>query len=223
MMLCIDNLLSPDELEEIHQILKDAEFVDGQLTAGHYAKTVKHNQQLLGNAHTTQQIRSLIDQSLGRNPLFQMAVRPHRIRPALISRYEPGMAYGFHTDSALMGNFDLTRSDVSMAVFLNAPECYEGGALVIDTGLGEQSIKCPAGSAFVYPSTTLHRVAEVTQGVRLAAVTWVQSIIRDSHERELLFDLDTVRRSLFEQYGKTLEFDLLSKTHSNLLRKWAVV
>jgi PKHD-type hydroxylase len=108
-----------------------------------------------------------------------------------------------------------------MTIFLSEPDSYTGGELVLDSTLGEQCFKLSAGSAIVYPSTTLHEVSEVTQGTRLAIVTWIQSVIRDSQDRELLFDLDTARRSIFEKYGKTVEFDLLSKTHANLLRKWA--
>ncbi|MBD1912027.1 MULTISPECIES: Fe2+-dependent dioxygenase [unclassified Leptolyngbya] len=221
MIICIDNLLTTDELDSIHQTLSDAEFIDGKLTAGQYARTVKNNQQLSGQAQATRTIRDVVDQALKRNALFQAAVRPHIIRPALISRYEPGMSYGSHTDNALMGEAPLTRSDVSMTIFLSEPDSYTGGELILDSSLGEQCFKLSAGSAIVYPSTTLHQVSEVTQGVRLAVVTWIQSVIRDSQDRELLFDLDTARRSIFEKYGKTVEFDLLSKTHANLLRKWA--
>ena len=61
----------------------------------------------------------------------------------------------------------------------------------------------------------------MTEGERLVAVGWVQSLVRDAARREILFDLDTVRRSLFAQAGKTNEFDLLSKSIANLLRNWA--
>jgi PKHD-type hydroxylase len=96
-----------------------------------------------------------------------------------------------------------------------------GGELVLDTDEGERFLKLAAGSMALYPSTYLHRVAEVTAGQRLAAVSWVQSLVRHSEQRQLLFELDTVRRSPFEKYGKTEEVDLLSKTHANLLRQWA--
>ena len=92
---------------------------------------------------------------------------------------------------------------------------------MIETSLGEQSFKLDAGSAIVYPSSTLHRVETVTEGTRWAAVTWIQSLIRDPSQRDILFDLDTARRSIFQQYGKTIEFDLIAKSHANLLRKWA--
>ncbi|MBW4660383.1 MAG: Fe2+-dependent dioxygenase [Drouetiella hepatica Uher 2000/2452] len=223
MILCIDNVLTPEDLKHIHLILKDAEFVDGKLTAGTYAKAVKANHQLKGDTDVAKEIRAIVHQALKQNSLFQASVRPKSIRPILLSRYEPGMAYGLHTDNALMGDETLTRSDVSLTLFLSDLETYRGGELVIDTSLGEQSFKLAAGSMIVYPSTFLHQVAEVTEGVRLAAVTWVQSVIRDAHNREILFDLDTVRRMAFEKRGKTLEFDLLCKTHANLLRKWAEV
>ncbi|XFA72051.1 Fe2+-dependent dioxygenase [Thermosynechococcaceae cyanobacterium Okahandja] len=223
MILCIDNVLTTDELKQVHDILADAEFVDGKLTVGTYAKVVKENYQLKGDTEAANQARVIIDQALQRNSLFQATIRPKSVRPFLFSRYEAGMFYGIHTDNALMGDDILTRSDVSITLFLSAPNTYKGGELVIDTSLGEQFFKLSAGSMIVYPSIFLHRVAEVTEGVRLAAVSWVQSIIRDPYEREMLFELDTVRRSIFEKYGKTIEFDLLCKLHANLLRKWAEV
>ena len=71
------------------------------------------------------------------------------------------------------------RTDVSFTLFLSDPDSYEGGALVIESTGGEEDVKLPAGSLVAYPSTTLHRVAPVTEGVRLAAVGWARSFIRD--------------------------------------------
>jgi len=221
MIICIGDVLASEELERIAQLLTDAEFIDGKKTAGWHARLVKHNTQLPKDSPVLEEVRSLIRGAIQRNRLFQMAVRPKQVRPLLISRYEAGMAYGTHTDDAVMqGHNQLMRSDISFTLFLNDPDSYEGGELVIDSTQGEQEYKLPAGAMIVYPSSTLHRVETVTAGVRLAAVSWVQSLVRDPQEREILFDLDTVRQLLFEQSGKTKEFDLLSKTHANLLRKW---
>jgi PKHD-type hydroxylase len=129
------------------------------------------------------------------------------------------MSFGVHMDNAVMGK-DQLRSDISVTVFLNAPEEYDGGELVMDTTGGEVPYKLAAGSAVVYPSTMLHRVNEVTRGTREVAVTWVQSLVRSDERRELLFDLERARRSIFERDGKTPEFDLLHKTASNLRRMW---
>ncbi|MEO0532696.1 MAG: Fe2+-dependent dioxygenase [Cyanobacteria bacterium P01_A01_bin.123] len=222
MILCIGDVLTPDELALIAEKLKTAEFADGKLTAGWHARLVKQNTQLPKESPALKALRSLIDIALHRNRLFQMAAYPKRIHPLLVSRYEAGMAYGTHTDDALMNRqTQVMRSDISFTLFLNPPDAYQGGELIIDSAQGEQDYKLPAGAMIVYPSSTLHRVETVTAGMRLAAVSWVQSLVRDPQDREILFDLDTARQSLFEQHGKTQEFDLLSKTHANLLRKWA--
>jgi PKHD-type hydroxylase len=226
MIVCIGDVLTPDELNKITTMVEAAEFVDGKTTAGWHASLVKHNTQLPKGAPELDDIRKLIGVALQRNRLFQMAVRPKLIHPMLISRYQTGMAYGVHTDDALMNaqqmnaQQQLMRSDVSFTLFLNSPKEYQGGELVIDSTQGEQPYKLEAGAMIVYPSSTLHWVETVTSGVRLAAVSWVQSLVRDPQEREILFDLDTARQALFKQQGKTREFDLLSKTHANLLRKW---
>ena len=221
MILCIGDVLTQDELDLIAEKLSTAKFIDGKITAGWHARLVKKNAQLPKESPILEELRPLINTALKRNRLFQMVARPKRIHPMLISRYEVGMAYGAHTDDALMkSQKQLMRSDISFTLFLNPPEAYQGGELIIESAQGEEAYKLPAGAMIVYPSSTLHRVEVVAKGVRLAAVSWVQSLVRDPHEREILFDLDTARQSLFEQYGKTKEFDLLSKTHANLLRKW---
>ena len=221
MILCIGNVLTDEELLLAQTKLESAAFIDGKVTAGWHARLVKDNTQLSKDSPVLEDLRSLINMALQRHRLFQMAARPKCIHPPLISRYEAGMAYGTHTDDALMRSQNqLMRSDISFTLFLNSPDDYQGGELVIESSEGEQDYKLPAGSMIVYPSSTLHRVETVTEGVRLAAVSWVQSLIRDPYEREILFDLETVRQAIFEQSGKTGEFDLLSKTHANLLRKW---
>jgi PKHD-type hydroxylase len=219
MILCVGEILTTAELEEIREKLETAEFVDGRITAGWHARLVKNNTQLPQASPALGVVRELISQALQRHALFQMAVRPKLIRPVTISRYEAGMAYGTHIDNALMHN-PLMRSDVSLTLFLSDPESYEGGELVIESTQGETGFKLSAGSALVYPSSTLHRVEAVTQGIRLAAVTWVQSLVRDPQQREVLFDLETARQALFETSGKTPVFDLISKSHANLLRQW---
>lgn len=221
MIICIENVLQPPDLELILNKLKKAEFIDGKLTAGWYAKEVKNNLQLPNDSDITLELQEIINQALEEEALFQSAIKPKKIRPILFSRYQPGMYYDYHIDNVIMGEEDRMRSDVSLTLFLSDPNSYEGGELVIDHSLGEQSFKLDAGSMIVYPSTTLHRVAPVISGERFVAVTWIQSLVRDAGDREILFDLDTTRKSIYQKYGKTTEFDLLSKSHANLLRKWA--
>ena len=218
MQIVIANVLSADEIKLVREQLSAAAFVDGRATAGWAAKLVKENLQARGDDRSLETARKLIADRILGNELFRLAARPKALTPLLLSRYEPGMRYGSHVDDALMHGM---RTDVSFTLFLSDPADYAGGELVIESAAGEDSFKLDAGSLVAYPSAALHHVAEVTRGARLAAVGWARSYVRDSAKRELLFDLDTARRKLFEREGKTPEFDLLSKSITNLLRMWA--
>lgn len=218
MQIAIANILAGDELSFVQARVKAARFVDGKATAGFAARLVKNNEQAAASDASLNEVRKLVSERILGNDLFRMAARPKQLTPLLISRYEPGMAYGSHIDDALMQGL---RTDVSFTLFLDDPASYDGGELIIETTAGEDSIKLPAGSLVAYPSTSLHRVADVTRGQRHVIVGWVRSFIRDAAQRELLFDLDTARRQLFDRDGKSAEFDLISKSLANLLRMWA--
>ncbi len=218
MLLCIGPVLDKGVVDAATAALTAGRFVDGRATAGWYARTIKENLQADPQDDRLAALRRTLADTILRNELFQMAVRPRRLSPLSLSRYEPGMHYGAHVDDAIMGEL---RADVSFTLFLSDPAGYAGGELMIDGPGGTQEFKLPAGSLVAYPSTTLHHVAEVTSGVRYAAVGWAQSLVRDAARRELLFELDTARRTLFRQSGKTGAFDLVTKSFSNLLRMWA--
>jgi len=218
MQIAIANVLSKEEIETITVVLEKARFVDGTLTAGFAARMVKTNEQVEGADRSLETIRRLIAERILANDVFRLAVRPKALSKLLFSRYESGMHYGAHVDEALM---DGMRTDVAFTLFLSQPENYDGGELTIEGPAGNESFKLEAGALVAYPATSLHRVAEVRQGVRLAAVGWARSFVRDPGRRELLFDLETARHRMFAREGKTAEFDLVSKSLANLLRMWA--
>lgn len=223
LIVCIASLLDAKALARLRRLLAKGRYQDGRLTAGWHARLVKNNRQLErdGTAGVAAEAEALLRPALEQNELFRAAALPQRIGPLLFSRYEESMAYGAHVDDAVMTAAGNLRSDVSFTVFLSAPEDYEGGELVIESTGGEAAYKLEAGAAIVYPSTSLHRVEPVTRGARAVAVGWVQSLVRDAACREILFDLQTARQMLFQEQGKSRAFDLLSKSYSNLLRRWA--
>jgi PKHD-type hydroxylase len=216
MILCIADALGQADVEALRRGLDKAYFQDGKTTAGWMARSVKSNQQARSD-DDVERLRGLVETRLRANDLFMLATRPKAVIGPLFWRYQSGHEYGAHVDDALIANM---RTDVSFTIFLCDPTAYEGGELVIDTPSGEEVFKLPAGSAVTYPANTLHRVAPVTAGERLAAAGWVRSYIRDPARRELLFDLETARRRLFEREGKTAEADLLAKCAANLMRMW---
>lgn len=218
MQIVIGDVLAPDALETVRAALARARFVDGRETAGWAAREAKHNRQAAASDRSLDSVRKLVAERILGNDVFALAVRPKALSPLLFSRYEDGMHYGSHVDDALMQGM---RTDVSFTLFLAEPESYDGGELIVETAGGEEPVKLAAGALFAYPSTTLHRVAPVTRGARLAAVGWARSYVRDAARRELLFDLDTARRRLFAREGRSEEFDLMSKSLANLMRMWA--
>jgi PKHD-type hydroxylase len=216
MQIVIGNVLSADEIALVRETLANANFEDGRETAGFAARMVKHNRQA-ANDGKIETVRKLVESRILDHEVFALAVRPKTLTSIMFSAYEPGMRYGSHVDDALMQG---VRTDVSFTLFLSEPASYDGGELVIEGASGEDAVKLEAGSLVAYPSAALHRVAQVTRGVRLAAVGWARSYIRDGARRELLFDLDTARRQMFARHGKSADYDLVSKSLANLLRMW---
>ncbi|MBS1202023.1 MAG: nuclease, partial [Chromatiaceae bacterium] len=204
MLLTIPGLLNSAQIEKIHQTLEGAEFADGRLTAGFAAARVKNNQELKPEPERRERLIRILMASLGHNETFRFAALPHRVADPIFARYTPGMTYGDHVDDPIMGTQGPRfRTDVSMTVFLNDPESYDGGELAIRTPFGDRQVKLPAGDAVLYPSSSLHRVTPVTRGERLVALTWVQSYVRDPARRELLYELNLAREHLLKEAPAT--------------------
>ena len=218
MIVEIPDIFTQEEVTDILDKLSAAEFIDGKKTAGWNARGVKNNEQLKSNDPTATALKEMVRKKLSKNFRFQSTVRPKNIHTLLFSRYEVGMSYGRHNDNAMMAG--KWRTDVSFTIWLTPPDTYKGGDLVIEGPSREDKYRLKVGSAITYPSSTLHRVDPITEGSRWAIVGWVQSWIRDPAQREILYDLDTARRSIFDTKGKTKEFDLVSKSMTNLLRSW---
>ncbi len=224
MLLTIPELLNSAQLTKIHEILAGAAFVDGKFTAGFAAARVKQNEEMQPEPERMRRLIRIIMTSLGQHPTFRFSVLPHRVADPIFARYQPGMAYGNHVDDPIMGsNGPRFRSDVSMTIFLNQPEHYDGGELVIRTVFGEHQIKLPAGDAVIYPSSSLHRVSAVRRGERLVALTWIQSYVRDPAQRELLHELNQAREYLLKEAPDQEATSYVDRSYANLLRMWGDV
>ena len=230
MLLPLADILTPSEVQQARQLLRDAPWGDGAESAGQQARAVKNNQQLPHDCEAAVDIRSLVLNGLNRAPLFFSAALPLRIFTPRINRYGgEANTYGPHIDNAIRlkpGDGDTTeyvRTDISCTVFLNEPDEYDGGELAVSDTFGNQAIKLPAGHAVLYPGTSLHQVTPVTRGHRLACFFWVQSMVRSDEQRRLLYDLDMNLLSLRSRHGETAETTALTGAYHNLLRMWAEV
>jgi PKHD-type hydroxylase len=145
-----------------------------------------------------------------------------KVATPFYARYTPGMRYGNHVDDPIMGTDEgLYRTDIAITIFLNDPANYDGGELVVNTAFGEQQVKLPAGDGVMYPASSLHRVAEVTRGERLVAVTWVQSLVRDPAQRELLYELNQARERLLKEAPDSPDTARINTVYVNLFRMWS--
>ncbi len=221
MLLHIPQVLTPDELAAVRERLAAAAWGDGKVTAGHQSVRVKENLQIAEASMESRELGALVLKALERSALFMSGALPALVYPPLFNRYEPGMNFGAHIDNAIRlvpGTQRRLRTDVSATLFLSAPADYDGGELIVQDTYGTHSVKLPAGDLILYPATSLHRVAPVTRGARVASFFWVQSMVKDDAERQMLFDLD---RSILETGAPDSPAVLrLTALYHNLVRKW---
>jgi len=223
MLTRLINVLDPDRLGDARKLVANGRFVNGALSAGMAAQRVKNNQELAVDERLMRQLNNLVMGSLVRHPVYRSAALPLKVATPYYARYSAGMSYGNHVDDPIMGEGDLYRSDISVTIFLSGPDDYDGGELVIQTPFGEQFVKLPAGDAVIYPSSSVHRVAEVTRGERVVAVSWIQSMVRNPDKRALLHELNQAREKLLHDNPEAEETSRINHAYINLVRMWSEI
>ncbi len=226
MLITIPNLLEPGELGQLRHLLDQAEWADGNITAGTQSAQEKRNLQLPELVPQAATARTIVLTALARNGLFFTAALPQKIYPPLFNRYEAGMDFGAHIDNAVR-TFATTgqhvRTDISATLFLAPRGSYDGGELVIQDTYGTREVKLESGDMVLYPGTSVHHVRPVTRGVRVASFFWVQSMVRDDAQRALLFDMDGAISALRGSHGESAPTVALTGAYHNLIRMWADV
>ena len=226
MLLKIPRVLTKAQLQASRDLLLNANWTDGNVTAGYQSAKAKNNLQLPEDSAEARKLGDEILAALSRNALFISAALPARIFPPLFNCYQGGRSFGIHVDNALRqvpGTPVKIRTDISITLFYSDPDEYDGGELVVEDTYGSHSIKLPAGDMVLYPSTSLHRVTPVTRGRRLASFFWLQSMIASDERRTLLFDMDMAIQKLREKLDDSPEVVQLTNVYHNLLRQWAQV
>jgi len=237
MLLRIPQVLLPDELAQVRQLILAADWADGRITAGSQSGSVKNNLQLPEDQPAAQQARHLVSVALARNPMFVTGALPKSVYPPLFNRYGGGSGtnhFGNHIDNAVRTHAATARhvrTDISCTLFLSDPASYDGGELVVQDTYGEQRIKFDAGDLVMYPGTSVHRVEPVTRGERLACFFWIESMVRADAQRRLLYDMDMAITSLRQKNmaqaapgsAESSEVVKLTGCYHNLLRMWVDV
>ena len=225
MMIEIPQVLDADAVARVRAIIDAGEWADGNMTSGHQSALAKRNRQLPEDSAAAREAGAIVLEALGRSPLFIAAALPLKIFPPLFNSYEGGERFDIHVDNAVRmkrGTDFRIRSDLSITLFLEDPDAYDGGALIAEDQFGAQAVKLPAGHAILYPSSSLHRVEPVTRGRRVASFFWIQSMIRDNEARRTLFELDTAIQTIAQDRGQDDRSIIqLTGVYHNLLRRWA--
>lgn len=227
MMLQIPEVLTKAQVAECRAILDAGPWVDGNLTSGFQAARAKANEQLPQDSDAARTVGEAILGALEANPLFVSAALPQFILPPMFNRYGEGMGFKDHVDNAIRRDpvsGRRLRTDLSATLFLEEPENYDGGELVVNDLYGDHVVKLAAGDMILYPSSSLHHVTPVTRGRRTASFFWIQSLVRDDAKRTLLLEMDIA----IQRLARKVEVDdegVLSLTgvYHNLLRQWAEV
>jgi len=227
MLVVVPAALSANELAEVRRLVLNGVWEDGKATAGQQSELAKRNLQLRSSDENAQAAGQIVLSSLAKNGLFMSAALPQRVFPPLFNRYDASGGHGFdnHVDNVirfLPDGSGRIRTDLSSTLFLSDPDSYDGGELIIEDTYGEHSVKLPAGDMVLYPSTSLHRVAPITRGSRVASFFWVQSMIRDDGQRALLLEMDAAIRTLAANVSdEDPSIVSLTGSYHNLLRRWA--
>lgn len=225
MLVVIPDMLTPEEVAYVRQVLERTTWVDGRATAGEQAALVKKNLQVPVDSPEAKELSQIVVRALARNATFSSAALPLYVLPPMFNRYDEGMTFGAHVDGSIRvipGTGHRIRTDVSTTVFLTPPEDYDGGELIVHDTYGQHAVKLPAGHAVIYPATSLHSVTPVTRGSRWASFFWAQSMVRDDWRRHMLYDLDMsiIRiRSLLPDDDPAVTG--LTAHYHNMIRHWA--
>ncbi len=228
MFLHLKSILTPKEVQSARALLQapDAPWVDGRSSAGGQAVAHKRNEQLAQDSGQSHELRALVLAALQRDALFFSAALPKKIFNPLFNRYSGSSNfYGDHVDGAVLRSRSpdqWVRSDISCTLYLTDPAEYDGGELRIQEAHSERQVKLPAGDLVLYPSSTVHQVAPVTRGARLASFFWIESMVRSTEQRLLLWNMDMDLLKLRSRVGDTDPAVVgLTGTYHNLLRMWA--
>ena len=225
MLTIVPALLAPVDALALGTQLRDADWINGNVTSGAGAALAKRNRQLPEDSIVARNGQRVVQAALAANAHFLSAALPAKIFPPLFNRYDVGDGFGAHVDNAIRidtGTGTRLRTDLSATLFLTDPADYGGGALTIEGPFGAVDYKLEAGDLLLYPASSLHRVTQITRGSRVSSFFWIESLVRDDAAREMLFDLDQSVQALTVARGADdAEVLRLTRVYHNLMRRWS--
>jgi len=212
------DLLNDYQIKKINDIIEISDYESGMMSASYALEDIKNNLEIKG--YEREELISYVVDILNNSNDYTEITSSKSYSGFLFSKYEKGMYYHMHNDNYMMNG---SRTDFSSTIFLNSPDEYEGGELVIKFGNQEISYKLEAGKCLIYPTGLLHEVKEVTSGVRKVCVFWTESCIQDKEIRQMLADFHFMWSKYCDEAREKLGQDFYNQVLNikfNLLRKY---
>jgi len=173
----IPNAFSADECAQLSQVYTQLDAADGVsnggLVAGRFDQNVRQSALVW---LPEREDLAWVDARMARlaadanQQLFNYALEGFDEQLQMAS-YGPGHYYDWHIDRGQGSTAG--RRKLTLSVQLTQPDRYLGGELEINADGRPFQAPRAQGTAVVFASTTLHRVAPVTSGLRHSLVAWV--------------------------------------------------
>jgi len=220
-MIIIPNFISEEYADRVVSDLNNLDWQPGHSLDPDYKEQVKNNLELhVADDPIVEEHAGKLLKKMFANPNLRDSVLSYKAKAPQFNKYTEGGAYHWHSDSCYMGKPEI-RTDFSTTLFLNNSDEYEGGVLTLKYSDGEvRKVKGDKGTLICYPCGVLHKVTPVTSGVRYAAVSWIQSLIRSSEKRNIIIDLNTLSNRILKREGLSEDYTQLFSVKNNLLRMW---
>ena len=213
--MIIENVIPRPDIDRVLDVLSTLTWKPGFSRDEGYSQEIKRNQELRQSDDVRLKVvLDALQKKIWSNTAFSIRAFPFKAARLRLNRCADGGFYGPHADASIM-NVPPIRSDLSMTLWLT--EDYEGGELVVE---GER-YKGKPGDIIVYPSYSVHEVTPVTQGERICAVMWIQSMIRDQQKRDLMTRFYEYGARLKEKESLSPDYIEITSIYNNLLRLWA--
>ncbi len=199
----------------VRRLIMSTDWVDGQEASAKGSK-VKRNLQLnIGGEHA--KFSTEIINILENDKAIKSYSFPAKIFNLLFTRTGIGMFYGPHIDKPYI---DSNRRDLSFTIFLNNPEDYKGGELILYISPERKQVKMKPGEMIIYPTKYLHEVKEVTGGERIVCVGWIESEIPRDDDRESMYLMKKGMTEITNQLGVTPATQYLNISYNNIYKRF---
>ncbi len=216
MLYFTHKLFNEDKVKDLRKkLMLDESWIDGSITA---TGNVKRNIEISSGSSYQDFSKEVID-ALISDKVINAYTFPANIHNILFTRTGIGMYYGPHVDTPFL---EEGRRDLSFTIFLNSPEEYEGGELMLFTNPEIKKIKMLPGQMIIYPTKYLHEVKKVTKGERMVCVGWIESQIPRDDDRESLYTLKKGLDEIIERYGQSPATQNLIVAHNNIYKRFIV-